>query len=300
MISFVDLMEGRSLGSIDNEADQDKFWFSEQWILEPVYEGVRFQCMVDTAGDIRFHGKRKIYKHQGKLNALTSVMKSLENCKFPDETLLEGYLTFNNDKTESYRFLKLEQPDQQLIDNSCFYITDLIYYAGKDIFNLPLFDRKSIVNKIVKETGCLKVQQWFDKDKRNVFEKLKKEKVNVFLFKDLSSRYKFKQTVACRIYRVPTQYFMVVMGFVENTKKEELKNMVVALEGGQLINGQLVKIMNIPVHSNDSRIMLYNNKSNLMGKVFEILASEKTENNKYQEARFVGMRDDKMLEDCVF
>ncbi len=34
--------------------------------------------------------------------------------------------------------------------------------------------------------------------------------------------------------------------------------------------------------------------------VFEILAVEKTENKKYQEAKFVRMRYDKKEEDCIF
>jgi ATP-dependent DNA ligase len=301
MIDFVDLMEGRSLGSMDSEADQDKFWFSDQWIMEPIYAGIRFQGLVDTSGKIKFHGKQKQYKQQDKVQALSNIVQSLENCKLPDETLFEGYLTFNNNKTEAYRFLKLENLDQRLIDDAQFYVTDIIYYAGRDVFSLSLFDRKSIIKKIFKETDYLKVQQYFSVDKRNVFREFERQQIKTFLFKDLAAQYKFKQSVVCRIFTVPKQYFMVVMGYVENKEKEELKNMVVALEGGQLKSGQLTKIMNVPVHSNDSRIILFNNKDKIQGKVFEILASEKTEKDvKYQEARFICMRDDKKLEDCVF
>lgn len=301
MIEFVDLMEGRSLGSIDNESDQDKFWFSDQWVMEPILLGIRYQCLVDDSGLLSFHGKRKNYKDKDRFLMLPNIVQELQNNRFPPQTLFEGYVTFNNDKTEAYRFLKLEHLDEQLVENAQFYITDVIYYNSKDVYNLPLFDRKTILSKHFKESEHVKIQKFFALNKKNTFEQFEKKDVKVFMFKDLSARYSFKQSVACRVYKIPQQYFMVAMGYVENKEKEELRNMVVALEGGQLQKGELVKIMNVPVHSNDSRISLYNIRDSIVGKVFEILATEKTEkDSKYQEARFIQMRDDKKLENCIF
>lgn len=299
MIEFVDLMEARSLGSMDSEKDQDKFWYSDQWVMEPVYLGFRYQCLVGASGQLRFHGKQKKYKQIDKFKNLTKIVQSIKSKNLPEDTLFEGYLTFQNDRTKAFKFLKLEQLDNEMINIAQFYISDIIYHSGRDLFNLPLFDRRTIINKLFVEDDVVKIQHGYVKDKKKIYQKMKDE-VQVFIFKDLSARYNFKQSLACRIYKTPFSYFMVAMGFVESADPR-LKRMVVAIEGGQLRNNTLVKIMNIPVHGNDTRIILYNNRSKYLGKVFEFLASEKLEKDeKYQEARFVKMRDDKKLENCIF
>ncbi|MDD5649673.1 MAG: hypothetical protein PHF86_04535 [Candidatus Nanoarchaeia archaeon] len=301
MIDFVDLMEGRSIGYFNSEMEQDKLWYSDQWIIEPTHLGIRYQCRVEACNKLDFHGKKESYKQKDKLEQLENIIKEIKSNNLPEQTLFEGYITFNNNKSEAYRFLKLDRLDNKIIDAAKFYITDLIYLNRKEIFELPLFDRKSLISKVFNDTENVKVQQFFSKNKKDVFEQFRKQNIDLFLFKDLAAKYRFKQSVYCKIYKVPKQYFMIVMGYVENKDKEDLKNMVVALEGGQLVNNKLIKIMNVPVHSNDSRINLYDNKEKIIGKVFELLASEKNENdNKYQEARFIQMREDKKLEDCVF
>jgi hypothetical protein len=299
MIEFVDLMEGRSL-SLDNENDQDKYWHSEQWIMEPIFFGIRYQGLVNSSGKIDFLGKKKNYKQQNKLYSIEKLVNDLTSYKLPKETLFEGYLTFTNNKNEAHRFLKLETLDQQLLESAEFYLTDLIYCDGSDVFNLPLFERRAMLRRVFSyETEKVKIQQGFVKQKKIEFEKLK-DFVNVFLFKDLEASYSFKQVMSCRIYKVPRSYFMVVLDIVESDK-DNFKNMCVALRGAQIKNGKLEEIMSIPVHSTDNRIKLYNNRERIKGRVFEFLALEKTDNeNKYQEARFVSMREDKKEEDCLF
>jgi len=300
MIDFVNLMEARSLGATVSESDEDKFWYSDQWIMEPMYQGIRYQGLVDASGNLRFLGKRKEYKQHDRFLSLTQICNDVESNKLPSQTLFEGYLTFNNNKIEAYRFLKLDKPDVNLVNSAQFYLTDIIYLSGNDVFNLPLFDRKKLLQKVFKETSVVKIQQGYTKNKRKIFEELKKE-IKVYLFKNLGAQYNFRQSLSSRIYKIPETYFMVVMGYVENKEDDELKNMIVALEGGQLKNGKLVKITNVPVHNNDSRIRLYNQRDKLIGKIFEILATEKTDQDeKYQEARYINMRDDKKLEDCIF
>lgn len=300
MIDFVDLIEPRSLG-IYSEKDQDKFWYSDQWIMEPIYQGIRYQGLVYAPGKIRFHGKKREYKQQDKVEKLTSIMSVFDSLNLPEQTLFEGYLTFGNDMSKAFKFLKVEDLDKDLENNAQFFVTDLIYCSGRDVYNMSLFDRKPILNKLFENTNSdlVAVQHGFYKDKQKTFESLK-DKIKVFLFKDLAAKYSFKQSSSSRIYKIPQSYYMVVMGFVESPDPR-LKKMVVAIEGGQLKNGHLEKIMNIPVHGSDIRVVLYNNRDKIQGKVFEFLATEKSEDDdKYQEARFVQLRDDKKLEDCIF
>jgi len=269
--------------------------------MEPIYQGIRYQGLVYAQGKIKFHGKKKDYKEQNKVEQLSNIMSILQSLNLPEQTLFEGYLTFQNDRARAFRFLKLEELDDDLKNNAQLFITDIIYHSGRDVCNMALFDRRSILHKLFKQVhgDYVIIQQSFFKDKQKIFDSLKDE-IKVFLFKDLAARYSFKQSSSSRIYKIPQSHFMSVMGVVESSNKK-LNKMIVALEGGQLKNGQLTKIMNIPVHSNDVREVLYNNKEQLLGKVFEFLATEKNKNeDKYQEARFVKLRDDKKLEDCIF
>lgn len=298
MIEFVDLMESRST-LIDNEKDEGKFWYSGQWIMDPIHLGVRYQGLVNNLGEIKFHGKRKQYNDEDKIQRLTKIVNTLKSNNLPDQTLFEGYLTFNSDMSKSFSFLKLGDLNDDLLNEAKFYVTDLIYLGGKDVYNLPLFDRRNMLKKCFIENDVVKIQNGYFNNKKKVFEELKKD-FSVFIFKDITAPYKFKQSTCSRIYKLPYQYFMVVMDYVESTEPK-FKNMVLSIVGGQFKNGELKKIMNIPVHGNDERIILFNKKQSNLGKVFEILASEKNkDDDKYQEARFVKIREDKKIEECIF
>ena len=294
-VKFVNLIQCRSVSTL-TEKEEDLFWYSDQWLMEPVFFGIRYQCLISKG--VRFLGQKEEYKETNKLNLIESISEYFRVNLFPDDTLFEGYLTFDGNKKDAYSFLKSFVVEESLKKKAIFYITDILYYNGTDIFNMPLFDRKNLLKKIVNESENVRLQQGYSKNKKQVFEQLK-DRFKVFLFKDYCARYSFKQSVACRIYKVSVSYYMIVMGAVSN-EDEKYKGMVVALEGGQYKNGILEKIMNVPVHNNDSRIKLYDRRKEIEGKIFEIHALEKTNENKYQDARFVCMRNNKTSSDCIF
>lgn len=295
MINFVDLMEARSLGVQEDEQAMDKYWYSSQWIMEPIYMGIRYQCLIDEKNEIKFLGKKKTYSQQNSMYLLNNLMLEIKNLKLPTNTLFEGYLTFNNDQQKAYSFLKsntFEDNDLQ------FFITDLIYLDNKPVFDFTLFDRKHKLQTLVNDSNFIKLQKGYVSKKKETYSSLK-DQFKIFLFKDLESLYSFRQSMSWRILKTPKQFFMTVLGFVEN-EKEEYKNMVLALEGGQIRNGKITKIMNIPVHSDESRLYLFKRKQQILGKVFEFFSLDNAKNGKYQETRFIRMRDDKKQEDCIF
>jgi ATP-dependent DNA ligase len=298
MLEFVDLMEARSLGIQEDEQSMDKFWFSSQWILEPIYVGIRYQCLLDDEGEVKFLGKKQTYNQQNSMYLLTDLIQEIKNSKLPANTLFEGYITFNNDQQKAYKFIKSNVVDDEMLKDFVFYVTDLIYLDNKGIFDLPLFERRSKLKSLVTEGKLVKLQKGYTLKKKEVYSSLKND-FKVFLFKDLESHYSFKQSMAWRILKTPKSFFMTILGFVENDS-EKFNGMVMALEGGQVVDGQIKKIMNVPVHSEDNRIWLYNSKCDLMGKVFEINALDGAKKGKYQETRFVRIRNDKKQNDCVF
>jgi ATP-dependent DNA ligase len=289
MVDFVDLMDSRSF--VDNE----DYWYSDVWAMQPGNSGIRLQCLKDDKGIYRFLGKKKNYKVRN--NIFPDLIKSLIQCDMLENTLIEGNLIFG-DNTKIFKFLKIEQLDQKFYDDACFVVSDIIYLNDKPVFDLPLFDRLAKLSKIVKESQLLKVQQSFSKSKKQIYDKLKDD-YDVFNFKHLESTYKFGvRSSKWLALKKPQQYFMVILGFVES-EDSKYKGLVMALEGGQVRDGQVIKIMNVPVHNNDTRFLIYKSKDKFLGKVFEILAVDRTKDDKFLEARYVGIREDKTIEDCV-
>ena len=301
MVDFVDLMEGRSIGLEENDPEMEKYWYGENWILEPTCQAKRFQCLISD--QIRFQGKKLHYKNPYLHRKIPHIISDIKSLSLPPETLLDGYLSFDNDdSTTLYRFLSLKsmlnvQDMYVHFGLIKFYITDLIFFDKQEIFSLPLFDRKKQLGKIIVEKENVKLQKTYISKKLEMYNSLKDE-FKMFIFKNIESVYKFGVSSNWLIFKMPTSYYMIIIGFIENDK-EEFRHMVLALEGAQFKNGKIEKIMNVPVHGTDNRLVLFQKKDELKDKVFEIKALEK-KSGKYQEARFFCLREDLKLEDCIY
>lgn len=296
LLEFVNLMEARSLGIIEDEQQMEEFWYSSQWVLEPVLQGIRYQCLIDDNNELKFLGKRKDYKQDNSAHFLTGLIEEIKSLNLPKNSLLEGCLTFGNNQQKAYQFLKSQT---EIEEDYEFYFSDIMYLDNKELFLMPLFTRLSKLASLITEKKIVKLQKGYTANKKQVYSELK-DSVKVFLFKDLESVYTFRQSMSWRILKIPVSFFMTIMGFVENKEDEKFRSMVMALEGGQLKDSVMTKIMNIPVHSNEDRLFLYKSKQDLLGKVFEFLASERTKKGKFQETRFLKIRDDKKPDDCIW
>jgi ATP-dependent DNA ligase len=303
MLDFVNLMEGRSIGLDLADPKMDQYWYSDNWILEPIYQGKRSQCLI-SKDQVSFQGKKSRYKEDNDINEkIQHIITDIESLSLPSNTLLDGFFAFDNDdSTVLYRFLSLKNlTDIEELYHKYgairFYVTDLIYFDGKPVFSFSLFDRKKQLSNIIKQKDNIKLQSYYFANKLKEYNELKNI-FKVFVFKKIESVYKFGISSDWMIFKLPNSYNMIIIGFIENDK-EEFRHMVLALEAGQLRNGRLEKIMNIPVHGSENRLFFFQKKEELKGKVFEIKALEK-KSGKYQEARFFCLRPDLTQHDCVF
>jgi ATP-dependent DNA ligase len=254
--------------------------------------------LIDEAGEPQFFGKKKSYR-KNRMAYLTNLTKEIKSYNLPKNSLFDGYITFENDQKKAFRFIKSIYTDEDNFRRQFeFYFTDVIYLNNEAMFNSPLVARLQVLKNLFStETRRVKLQKGYIVNKKEVYSQLKHE-YKIFMFKDLDSVYSFKQSSYWRILKVPQTFYMVIMGFVES-QEEKFRGMVMALEGGLYKNGVLSKVMNIPVHSNENRSYLYHKKSEILGKVFEFLALDKTDKGKFDEARFVGIRDDMKSESCI-
>jgi hypothetical protein len=305
-IDFVDLMDGRSICFYENEEQMSDFWYSDKWILEPTYHSRRIQFLIND--NITFWGKKKKYQAPNLQNKINHIITELASLRLKPGTLLDGNLTFENvSENDSglltsffqYNDVSMAENLQQQYTRIKFYITDIIYNENKSCNDLSLFDRKRILNKLIKQDlQYIKIQPIINKKKYEYFKENKKN-IKIFIFKDIDSMYDFRTSSSWKIFKEPTTYYMKISGFIDG-KNETHKNMVVALEGSQYKNNVMSKIMNIPVNSSSDMEYFFKHKNELFGKIFEIKAFEKL-NQKYQEARFHRIRND-LVDDkiCIF
>jgi len=299
MIEFVDLMQGCSFGGRYDRLDE--FWYSVKWVMEPIHQGKRAQCLIDEKGNVRFSGaEKKNFEFSYKVKTLINEIKNLE---FPKNTLFDGYLSIKNDFNLTLTYFSLLS-DEKRIDflqehgEIVFYISDIIYLDEKNKTQDLLLSRKRLLEQTIKASEHVKIQECYYSNKDKRYNELKST-YQVFIFKDIESLYDFKKNRKWVIFRNVEKYFMIITGFIENKENEKFQNMVLALEGSQYKSGRLVKIMNVPVASNEDRDYLFRNKNKVKNKVFEFKTSGQTD-KAYKDAIFEKTRFDLVPEVCVF
>jgi ATP-dependent DNA ligase len=301
-IDFVNLMDGRSICLHSNEENMEEFWYSDKWLLEPTYQGRRIQCLIDENGNFKFWGKSKKYVKPNLDNKINHIIEQLKLQNLPINTLIDGYFSFGNNisiLTQFFQYNDIQKTNdiQKLNGNINYFITDIIINNNKDLSFLPLFDRKKILNIMIKDLENVKLQKYFYNKKFEIFENNKD--FEIFLFKDIESSYEFRISSKWKIFKEPECYYMIISGYIDGKNNSRHENMVVALEGSQYKDDKLIKIMNIPVNNTDDMIYFYDNKQEMLGKVFEIKAFEKLK-DKYGEARFYKIRLDLKDNICIF
>jgi len=145
MIQFVNLMEPTQLDP--NDEKMDMYWESNEFILEPIEEGRRYQCLI-SENNVAFSTKKERSK-KGLID--DKVPEIIENLKtiIPQNSLLDGYLTTGN-YNETLRILESKTEtslELQKKHHLKFIIMDVIYWNNEQLAH-PFFDRRKIVEKI--------------------------------------------------------------------------------------------------------------------------------------------------------
>jgi len=294
-MNFVDLMVGRSIKPDISFEKMQELWYSEQYILEPIQNGKRYQCLITDSIDWNTLNANNTPK--SIRNKIIHVINKIEEI-FPKDTLLDGYISCG-DYSKTMQILESSdekaneiQRNEQLFLK--YEIMDIIYIGGYYLFNFPLFERKRRLKEI--EGDYISIVNYVSRNKKEILEQWKNE-YNSFYFKDLASEYVFGNSSKWKIYKEPQIFYGVIMNIIEGRGK--YKNMAGSLEIGMYVDGELKKITNIGGMNTDQRVLFFHNSSDYIGKIVEIKALEKSKNN-LLEARFENLAEDKTRNDCIF
>jgi bifunctional non-homologous end joining protein LigD len=114
---------------------------SKDWIYEPKIDGWRLQIIKYPDGKIECWGRR-LEKKPNWTNNLSVIIKAAHD--FPPGTIVDAELY----STRGRRFIPSVIAGNRKA-KPLVYLFDIIYYRGKFIGNLPLKERKKLLNRII-------------------------------------------------------------------------------------------------------------------------------------------------------
>ena len=289
-IDFIEFMEGSPITFEPEHPKMDMYWQSDQWILEPVVRGRRYQCLIND-GSVSFSSRHGEAAINDKIpHIVNEIIKII-----PDGSLVDGIISAGDDtlkilesSVEKSLNLQIDKPLQ-------FIIYDVLYWDCKICLDFPLFDRKKKF-EFIGNSGNVKVSKSFIKDKYKIYQSLKND-YDAFYFRDLDFENVGRTSSRWKIYKELQSFFAIIIDVLEG--KGKFENMCGALEVGQFKKGKMTHITNVSGMTNDDRIRFFEDKKQFIGKIIEIKALRKTKSN-FIEARFSKLRDDKVPQDCVF
>lgn len=296
MVDFENLMEALPLRFDYDDERAEEYWYSNEFLLEPIYDGKRLQCLIDENNNVSF---KTLYKDSVRRvldDKFPNLIKELK--LLPKNTLLDGYLSCGSfDET----MVLLERDFENIEDNenrfnTSFIVMDMIYHNDEEIYWQPLFNRKEIISRLIGFDYIKIIDSYYDL-KKEKFEEIKNENKKGFYFKDLGSEYLFKRSNRWIDFKVTYRYFAIVTDIIEGNGKWQ--DMCGSLEISQFKDGKLEKITNIGGISMDERIEIFQEKEKYLNKVVEIKSTDKNDKT-YIDASFIRFRDDVKAEECVF
>ncbi|MBT2656595.1 ATP-dependent DNA ligase [Bacillus sp. ISL-18] len=166
----------------------------------------------------KFNDKVRIYtRHK---NEITSKFPELVNLPIPNGTVLDGEIIVTDNlgrpdfEATMERFLSSKSNHQ--ISYSVF---DVIYCNGEKIANLPLFERKEILNEIIHEdTPLLNKVQWIEGNAEQYFELIKQHELEGIVQKKADSKYQINKRSHDWLKVINYQYSDV---FISGLRKDE-------------------------------------------------------------------------------
>lgn len=151
------------------------------WVYEIKWDGYR------AIGEIQ-KGKVKLYSrnHQDFTKAYSSIVESLKD--LGHDAVLDGEVVAV-DKKGKAQFQLMQEAKKSNEIQLIYYAFDLLYLDGYDLRDLPLLDRKALLEKLLPEKSNLKYSDHIEEHGLKVFEFAKKKGLEGILAKRKGSRY---------------------------------------------------------------------------------------------------------------
>lgn len=185
--------------------------------------------------------------------------------------------------------------------NLKYYLFDVMFFRGKDVRNMPLKDRRKILEAVVKrmDNEFIEVIPWITEGIEEEFKRIVKKGGEGLIIKDVRmsygqswSKYKKSFDISC-----------VISGWKEGTGK--YKGMIGSVALSVYQNGKLTEVGFASGFDDALRIEMSKDFERFKGRVVDIWAQEiqkidaKNPAGRLRHPTFYRLRDDMNAEDCT-
>lgn len=154
---------------------------STEWIYEIKWDGYRAIAEVSD-GKVELYSRNQLSFNK-KFELIINALQT-----FSHNVVLDGeVVVLNADGTTSFQLL--QQYQDQPSPNLCYVIFDILFLDGHDLRQLPLLDRKELLQQIIPDTPTLKFSDHITTNGVQFFDLAKKNKLEGIMAKKADSQY---------------------------------------------------------------------------------------------------------------
>ena len=303
----------------------------ENWIFEIKFDGTRTIAYIDVKNrKVRFLNRRfKFFEY--RYPELLEIYTQID----AERAILDGEIVvLKNGKPDFFLLQEREQIENEQrikflskLNPATYVIFDILYLNGKNLVNLPLYERKEILEKVVNESEKIILTEYVKKRGEKFFEEVKKIGLEGIVAKRFDSIYQIgKRSKDWRKIKNLKTIDAIICGFTEGKGKREGSIGALLLGVFDERTGNLIYIGRVGTGKNWSNEFLLKLRKKLEKietkeipfenfdeppaikevshfvepkYVCEVEFLEVTEDKKLRAPSFVRLRFDKPLEDCT-
>ncbi len=290
--------------------DQTDAFDSPDYIFEIKLDGIRCLAYLDELEtDLRNKRDKKMLPHVPELSELHKQVK--EKC------ILDGELFVLKDGVTDFyeiqrRALMTDPFKIKLAANkypASFVAYDIIYYKDKPVTNLPLIERKMILEENITENSFISISRYIETYGIQLFELTKQKKLEGIVAKKKESKYYFdkrtKDWIKCKILSTDD---CVICGYIK--KENNISSLVIGQYDHDVLvyKGHVTPVSLRVLNQHKYKEIDYSpfgyvpqgneNAVWLAPELVCIVESMPTEKEGFRRAVFKGIRNDKLAIEC--
>ncbi|SFE91907.1 DNA ligase-1 [Bacillus sp. OV194] len=187
----------------------------------------------DFISELKLDGIRLIYSHMDSVklytrhkNEVSKKFPELMDLGIPKGTVLDGELILTDQRGHPdfeaimSRFQIASQDRIHRSSTRCpvhFCAFDILYYEGLSVMNLPLSERKKLLDSVVSENDCLSKVRWLKGNGIELFSLCQDKGLEGIVLKKASSTYQSDRRSSAWIKVINYQYEdVLIIGYLKN------------------------------------------------------------------------------------
>lgn len=300
---------------------------SDEYLFEVKYDGTRTIIYFDREKKItKFLNRRGFFFER----RYPEIVEEIPNAFLGNKGILDGEIVvLDGERPNFWKLQEREHTNDELriellskLSPATLFVFDILYKDGRSLVQLPLMERKKILEECIKEGERVKLTKFIVRDGVKFFEEVAKKGLEGIMAKKIDSPYLLgeRSKYWLKIKAVKT-IDCVICGFTkgEGTREKYFGALVLGcFDGGRLryvgrvgtgfSENDLVKLKEIlePIVIKECPFEIFDEEPHIVEKmifvkpkyVCEVKCMEVTNEKKLRAPVFLRIREDKTIDEC--